>query len=515
MTPEYQIGALWMGGNLSFLEQLCLISFRDAGHHVKLYTYEEVGNIPDGIEIADANTIQSTETILRHAKTGSPAPQADKFRYQMLATEDRIIWADTDAYCVKPFETSNGHFYGWESKTHINNGVVGLPQDSDTLRELIDFTHVEYPIPDWFPEDQKAQLRADHEAGNPLHVSEFSWGLWGPQALTHFLHKTGEVKYALPVHALYPFSFKERRLMLRRGIELDDYIKPDTYSVHFYGRRMRKRIVEREGGAPKRFSLIGKLINKHGVNPEDAPIPYTPPPAEETDASEQTYAPLVPSDRYGRGLLNLTDLADKHGLDQGSTKHRFTELYHLLFLPYRNRAIQFMALGVSEGAQGNDVPAAQMWLEYFTKAQVHGVDPADFSGFADERFSFAQCDLETRESIGKMAEPLPALDIVVDDATHASHHQQNAFVELFDALKPGGIYCIEDLRWQPSKLEQDGTPKTADLFQGYLDTGVFTHPDADMAEALNGLRADISGCFIHQAHYRKGNRDQVLVVHKR
>jgi hypothetical protein len=513
MTPEYQIGALWMGGNLSFLEQLCLISFRDAGHHVKLYTYEEVGNIPDGIEIADANTIQPTESILRHAKTGSPAPQADKFRYQMLATEDRIIWADTDAYCVKPFETANGHFYGWESKTHINNGVVGLPQDSDTLRELIDFTHVEYPIPDWFPEEEKAQLRTAHEAGEPVHVSEFSWGLWGPQALTHFLHKTGEVKYALPVHALYPFSFKERRLMLRRGIDLDQYIKPDTYSVHFYGRRMRKRIVEREGGAPKRFSLIGKLLHQHGVNPEDAPIPYTPPPG--TDAPVKEYAPLVPSDRYGRGVLNLTDIADKYALDQGNTKHRFTELYHLLFLPYRNRAIQFAALGVSEAAAGEELPAIRMWLEYFTKAQISGIDVADHSGFSDDRFQFTQVDLDDRSAVAEMAAAQPAPDIVLDDATHASHHQQIAFVEMFARLKPGGMYLIEDLRWQPSSLERDDWPKTADLFQGYLDQGYFAHPNPDMAEALNALRADFSGCFLHQAHYRKKNRDQVLVVHKR
>ena len=30
---------------------------------------------------------------------------------------------------------------------------------------------------------------------------------------------------------------------------------------------------------------------------------------------------------------NLTDLADRHGSDKGSDKHRYTELYHMLFHP--------------------------------------------------------------------------------------------------------------------------------------------------------------------------------------
>lgn len=38
MPQEYRIGALWIGGALSFLEQLCLKSFVDAGHDVRLHT---------------------------------------------------------------------------------------------------------------------------------------------------------------------------------------------------------------------------------------------------------------------------------------------------------------------------------------------------------------------------------------------------------------------------------------------------------------------------------------------
>lgn len=42
--------------------------------------------------------------------------------------------------------------------------------------------------------------------------------------------------------------------------------------------------------------------------------------------------------------INLTDLADRFGSDKGSTKHRYTELYHLLFNPYRGRKINFLEM---------------------------------------------------------------------------------------------------------------------------------------------------------------------------
>ena len=130
---DYQIAALWMYGSLSYLEQLCLKSFVDAGHHVKLYHYGELFNVPDGIELADANEVLPQTDFLAHKRTGSPALHSDLFRYKMLEQSRDTIWADTDAYCMKRFETPNGHFYGWESDKHINGGVLGLPHDCDTL----------------------------------------------------------------------------------------------------------------------------------------------------------------------------------------------------------------------------------------------------------------------------------------------------------------------------------------------------------------------------------------------
>ena len=222
--------------------------------------------------------------------------------------------------------------------------------------------------------------------------------------------------------------------------------------------------------------------------------------------------------------VNLTDLADRYGSDKGSLKHRYTELYHLLFHPYRDLPINFLEMGLLIGGpeHGNsadretkDLPSIRMWLEYFTKARITGLDVSDFSWFSHERFNFVRCDMDDRANIAGARAGMDDLDIVIDDASHASHHQQNAFLELFPKVKPGGMYIIEDLRWQPKPYEKPGITKTAALFQSLLHKREFEHSDPAVAAEFNALKGDISGCFVFQARFQKARRDQVAVIHKR
>jgi hypothetical protein len=559
---DYQIGALWMYGSLSFLEQLCLKSFVDAGHHVKLYHYGELFNVPDGMELVDANKVLPQTDFLAHKRTGSPALHSDLFRYKMLEQSRDTIWADTDAYCMKKFETPNGHFYGWESEKHINGGVLGLPHDCDTLGELLEFTSDEFAIPTWYGDDYTRELEEARDRGEPVHASEQPWGVWGPHAVTYFLHKTGEAKYALPQEGLYPFTYRDRRNMLKRNFDTTPYVTENTFSVHLYGRRMRARLVEKEGGEPHPKSFLGMLIQKHGIDPAAAPLPMPkgeskekhpediaekaarkaeraekgakPAKPEKAEKAEKGDKPakvkvkavpaLEPSARYGIGGVNLTDIADQFGTDKGSAKHRYTELYQMLFAPLRGRKLNVMELGLLNGGpeheveasrKTEDAPSIRMWLEYFPKAQVYGLDISDFSWLKDERFTFVSCDMETRENIAAACADLPKMDIIVDDASHASHHQQNAFLELFPKLASGGIYTIENLRWQPKHMERKGITQTSDLFYGYQKDGAFVHSDKAVMDALNDMRAEISGCFMYQVGFDKSRKDQIVVLQKR
>ena len=122
--------------------------------------------------------------------------------------------------------------------------------------------------------------------------------------------------------------------------------------------------------------------------------------------------------------LSLSDLAERYGSDKGPRKHRYTELYELLFRPFRDADISFLEMGlliggpehgIDAGRETKDVPSIRMWLEYFSKAQIIGLDISDFSWFEDPRFRFVQCDMDARENIARAAEQRVVAEAAVEE----------------------------------------------------------------------------------------------------
>ncbi|MFZ1470648.1 MAG: hypothetical protein WAT09_16980 [Paracoccaceae bacterium] len=236
------------------------------------------------------------------------------------------------------------------------------------------------------------------------------------------------------------------------------------------------------------------------------------------DAAKPADGPQPEAARGGE-RATLTTLADRLGLENGSAKHRYTDLYNMLFHPYRDQPIALLEVGHCGGTAGSDLAAAdlpsiRLWLEYFTQGQIHGLDAADLSGFRHDRFAAHRCDPDVPATIAAAAAGMPDLDIIIDDASHASHHQQDAFLRLFPRLKSGGIYVIEDLRSQPAPQERAAFTKTATLFRGFSESRRFVHGDPATEAAFGALGGQISGCFLFQVGFDRRRRDQVAVIHK-
>ncbi len=272
MAELAPIASLWIGGALSWLEQLCLKSFADAGHPTTLYSYAPIPNIPEGVQSADAEEIFPAKPMLRHARTGSPAIHADLWRLHLL-TKTNAIWVDADMYCYRPFEFETPFVFGWEKNELVCNAVLGLPQDSATLGNLLDFLSDPYAIAPWLKPWQKKELEEEAAAGRPVHLTEQNWGFTGPAAVSHFLKATGEIRHAQNVDVFYPISFKDRNHMIRRRFNIPERLTDATRGVHFWARRMKPRLEEKENNVPMNGSFLKSLIDKHEIDPALAPIP--------------------------------------------------------------------------------------------------------------------------------------------------------------------------------------------------------------------------------------------------
>lgn len=272
MAELPEIASLWIGGRLSWLEQLCLKSFADAGHHITLYSYAPIDNVPAGVSTAAAADILPGEPMLRHARTGSPAIHADMWRLQLLKKTEKI-WVDADIYCYRPFDFSSEFIFGWEKPGLVCNAVLGLPSTSATLARLLAFFEDEYAIGPWLADWQRQELQQEKDAGHPVHMTAQNWGFTGPASVTHFLKETGEISHALAKEAFYPISYKNRNQMILSRFNPQQEMTENTYAVHFWARRMKPRLEEKEGNAPRPGSFMHGLLAKHGIIPADAPIP--------------------------------------------------------------------------------------------------------------------------------------------------------------------------------------------------------------------------------------------------
>src|SRR5262249_26075381 len=77
---------------------------------------------------------------------------------------------------------------------------------------------------------------------------------------------------------------------------------------------------------------------------------------------------------------------------------------------------------------------------------------------------------------GLVARVRRPIDILIDDGSHASHHQQIALGFLFPHVRSGGLYIIEDLHWQDAQLEKPGACKTRDVLRRFKIDGTFKSP---------------------------------------
>jgi hypothetical protein len=182
---------------------------------------------------------------------------------------------------------------------------------------------------------------------------------------------------------------------------------------------------------------------------------------------------------------DLTYLANTLGSDKGTAimdAHGYTRIYTRLFEPLRDKAITFVEMGLFrhdadrrrtmnavegiKAATALRAPSLEMWRTYFPRAHIYGFDIDDFSQVNIDKCTIIQGDMSSENDLNELVRTIGRpIDILIDDASHASHHQQIALGRLFPHLQSGGIYIIEDLLWQDKYLERPNIPTTRDVLR--------------------------------------------------
>ena len=225
-----------------------------------LFAYDEVGDVPEGVEMRDASAILPRDRIYRTRDRNSYAPFADMFRYTMLAETD-LFWVDADVFARRAFHFEDDFLAAW-SKPFVAIGVLSLPRTSPVLKALLDACaqpSLDYP---WLRGSGKETV-AEVSISRLSH-KDLPYEALGPWAITWIIRAQGETDRVLPEHTHYPL--RPRQLFLR-FVNMNAVVREaDSDSVHLYGGASHRHIAKMPDRTVPERSYLGRLLDKHGLS---------------------------------------------------------------------------------------------------------------------------------------------------------------------------------------------------------------------------------------------------------
>ena len=145
---------------------------------------------------------------------------------------------------------------------------------------------------------------------------------------------------------------------------------------------------------------------------------------------------------------SLDEISQKFGTDKSSAHNHYTQYYAKYFEPFRKKPASVLEIGVGTPEIGmGEAASLKTWKTYFPSAQIYGLDiNPKCKTYEEERISIFVGDQGDESFLQSVCQQVPGgFDIVIDDGSHWNDHILTSFKVFFPAVKPSGIYVIEDL----------------------------------------------------------------------
>jgi hypothetical protein len=213
MTPELDdtnqvIQGLWIGEELSTMEQLSIASFLANGHAYHLYAYEPIRNVPAGAELKDAAEILPRSRAFQYTGHATWSGFANFFRYKLLLDRGGW-WADTDLICLQPFCFQSEYVFSSEfslGRQMVNIGAIKAPPGSDVMRYA------------W-------------EVCQTKDTSRLVWGETGPQLMEEAVLRHSLERSVLDWRTFCPVGFRDWKDLINPDADTD---YDTSYAIHLW-----------------------------------------------------------------------------------------------------------------------------------------------------------------------------------------------------------------------------------------------------------------------------------------
>ena len=150
-------------------------------------------------------------------------------------------------------------------------------------------------------------------------------------------------------------------------------------------------------------------------------------------------------------------LAYRYGTDKSHDDHKYVDVYETIFQHRRHMVRNLTEIGVAAGR------SLQVWNEYFSKAQIQGIDLRFEAAVVRNlsplrRVKLHICDVLSSENVRTLNFAKESMDVIIDDGPHERSNQEITLANFWTYLKPGGVYIIEDVDAQRGGLDFEENP---------------------------------------------------------
>lgn len=135
----------------------------------------------------------------------------------------------------------------------------------------------------------------------------------------------------------------------------------------------------------------------------------------------------------------------------GSDKHRpgshaYGHTYGALFRRWKYRRVRLLEIGI--GGYGGSLGGQSLlaWRAYFPFGAIVAADIVPKQILAGRGVRVHTLDQSSPAALAALCQAEAPFDIVIDDGSHLNAHQILTFRHLWDALKEGGVYIVEDVQ---------------------------------------------------------------------
>lgn len=159
---------------------------------------------------------------------------------------------------------------------------------------------------------------------------------------------------------------------------------------------------------------------------------------------------MVKKTKQSLDELAIKYITDKATIYPTNCVHGYAPIYEPYLEKWRDSPIRMLEVGVwMEITSGGE--SIRMWNEYFSQASIYTFDIVDMYSHPavveNERVKFYQGDQGSRENLQAMYQEYgnEDFDFILEDGSHEHHHQMISLGQLFQYVKSGGHYILEDI----------------------------------------------------------------------